>query len=112
MAEQERADVAAARTEWRIKQPGLNPARLVFLDESGFSTNRARRLGWSPRGQRLVAALPHGYWKMSTLVPGLRVDGTWIVARITDGGLHVIGTDPNEGDVVVDTAPGAEPTAP
>lgn len=39
-------------------------------------------------------------------------DGTWIVARITDEGLRAIGTDPNEGDVVVDTAPTAAPTAP
>ncbi len=53
----------------------MNPARLVFLDESGFSTNMARRQGRSPRGQRLVAAVPHGHWKMSTLVAGLRMDG-------------------------------------
>jgi hypothetical protein len=34
------------------------------------------------------------------------------VARITDEGLRAIGIDPNEGDVVVDTAPAAEPIAP
>jgi len=67
--------VAAARIEWRAAQSGLNPARLVFLDESGFSTNMARRQGRSPRGKRLVAAVPHGHWKTSTLVAGLRVDG-------------------------------------
>jgi hypothetical protein len=42
-------------------------------------------------------------------------DGTWIVARITDDGLRAIGIDPNEGDVVADTAPtvaaDAEPAA-
>lgn len=65
----------AARAEWRAAQPGLNPARLVFLDESGFSTNMARRQGRSPRGERLVAAVPQGHWKTSTLVAGLRVDG-------------------------------------
>lgn len=53
----------------------MNPARLVFLDESGFSTNMARRLGRSPRGKRLVAAVPHGHWTMSTLVAGLRMGG-------------------------------------
>ncbi len=74
-AEQERADIAAARIAWRAAQPRLNPARLVFLDESGFSTNMARRQGRSPRGQRLVAAVPHGHWETSTLVAGLRVDG-------------------------------------
>lgn len=35
----------------------------------------ARRTGRSPRGQRLVAAVPHGHWKTSTLVAGLRADG-------------------------------------
>jgi hypothetical protein len=36
-------------------------------------------------------------------------DGTWIVARITDEGLRAIGVDPNEGDVVADTAPTVAP---
>jgi len=36
-------------------------------------------------------------------------DGTWIVARITDDGLRAIGIDPNEGDVVADTAPTVAP---
>ena len=31
-------------------------------------------------------------------------DGAWIVAKITDEGLRAIGRDPNEGDVVADTA--------
>jgi hypothetical protein len=35
----------------------------------------ARRQGRSPRGKRLVAAVPHGHWKTSTLVAGLRLDG-------------------------------------
>ncbi len=38
-------------------------------------------------------------------------DGTWIVARITDGGLRAIGIDPNEGDAVADTAPTVAPDA-
>ena len=42
---------------------------------------------------------------------GWRHDGerSWIVARITDDGLRAIGTDPNEGDAVADTAPPAAP---
>jgi len=36
-------------------------------------------------------------------------DGAWIVARITDEGLRAIGVDPNEGDVVADTAPTVAP---
>ena len=33
-AEQERPDVAKARTEWRVKQPSLAPSKLVFIDET------------------------------------------------------------------------------
>jgi len=47
----------------------------VFLDESGFATNMARRHGRSPRGQLLAVPLPHGQWTTSTLVAGLRLSG-------------------------------------
>lgn len=53
----------------------MNPRRLVFLDESGFTTNMVRRYGRCPRGRRLIGAAPHGHWKTSTLVAGLRHDG-------------------------------------
>ncbi len=31
--------------------------------------------GRSPRGQRLLARVPHGHWQTSTFVAGLRIDG-------------------------------------
>ncbi len=31
--------------------------------------------GRSPRGHRLVTEVPHGHWKMTTLVAGLRHNG-------------------------------------
>ena len=34
-----------------------------------------RLRGRGPRGQRLVAKVPHGHWKMTTFVAGLRNDG-------------------------------------
>jgi predicted phosphoribosyltransferase len=37
-AEQQRADVEERRSEWKAKQNGLDPARLVFLDDSGETT--------------------------------------------------------------------------
>lgn len=64
------------RAAWRATQPGLDPKRLAFLDESGFATDMARRYGRSPRGRRLAAPVPHGHWKTSTLVAALRHDGT------------------------------------
>jgi transposase len=48
---------------------------LVFIDETGTSTNMTRLRGRCPRGKRLVAKVPHGHWKMTTFVAGLRQDG-------------------------------------
>lgn len=74
-SEQARPDVARARAVWKEAQPFLDPARLVFLDETGTSTNMAPLRGWGPRGERLVGLVPHGHWKVTTLVAGLREDG-------------------------------------
>jgi transposase len=34
----------------------------------------ARRYGRAPRGQRCMAAVPHGHWKTTTFIAGLRHD--------------------------------------
>ena len=73
-SEQERADVAEARQRWKEDQPALDPARLVFIDETGTSTNMARLRGRCRRGERLVGRVPHGHWKITTFVAGLRCD--------------------------------------
>jgi transposase len=73
-AEQDRPDVAAARTAWVDNQPQLDPERLVFIDETGTSTNMARLRGRAPRGERLVAKVPHGHWENTTFVAGLRAN--------------------------------------
>lgn len=38
-------------------------------------TNMARCYGRAPRGQRLVASVPHGHWKTLTFTAALRDDG-------------------------------------
>jgi transposase len=45
---------------------------LVFIDETGTSTKMARLHGRAPRGERLVGKIPHGHWKTTTFVAGLR----------------------------------------
>jgi transposase len=71
-AEQDRPDVAAARVAWRDDQPKFDPDRLVFIDETGTSTNMARLRGRAPRGERLIGKVPHGHWKTTTFVAALR----------------------------------------
>jgi transposase len=73
-AEQDRPDVAEARTQWRQKQPSLTPSRLVFIDETWVKTNMTRLYGRAPRGKRLVDAVPHGQWKTTTFIGALRCD--------------------------------------
>jgi len=33
-----------------------------------------RRYGWAPRGERLIAKVPHGHWKTATFLAALRND--------------------------------------
>lgn len=73
--EQDRPDVAEARLTWREDQPEINADRLVFVDETGTATNLGRRYGRCRRGDRLNAKLPHGHWKTTTFVAGLRIGG-------------------------------------
>jgi transposase len=74
-AEPDRPDVAAARAEWVARQAGLDPARLVFIDETWATTTMARRYGWGPTRARVPGAVPHGHWKVTTFVAALRTDG-------------------------------------
>jgi len=109
-AEQERADIAEARNEWRAGQTGLNPENLVFIDETGAKTNLARLYGRAPRGQRLVAPVPHGHWMTTTFVAALRhneitapgvfngpMDGASFLTYVE----HFLAPALRQGDVVV-----------
>jgi transposase len=62
----------------------MDPTRFVFLDETGTATNMARRYGRSLSEQRLVAAVPHGHWRTTTFVAGLRQTGI-VAPLVLDG---------------------------
>jgi len=67
--------VARARRRWIREQGFLDPARLVFIDETAVSTNMVRPNGRSPRGERLIGHVPLGHWETVTFVAGLRHTG-------------------------------------
>ena len=46
-----------------------------------------RRFGRCPRGQRLLAAVPHGHWKTSTFVAALRTSGP-TAPLVIDGAMN------------------------
>ena len=62
----------------------MDPARFVFLDETGTATNMARRYGRCSAAERLVAAVPHGHWRTTTFVAGLRQTGV-VAPLVLDG---------------------------
>ena len=75
------------RAAHAARMPGLDPAKLVFLDETGANTKMTRRYGRAPRGERLVEAVPHGHWKTTTFVAALRADGL-VAPMVTDGAMN------------------------
>ena len=75
------------RLDWFNAQPDLEPSRLVFIDETWASTNMARTHGRAPRGQRLRAAIPHGHWKTTTFVAGIRTSGM-VAPMVLDGPIN------------------------
>ena len=70
-SEQQRLDVLRRRRAWFEAQPGLDPDRLVFVDETGASTKMARRRPRSrPRSERWRPARASS--PSSTTTPGPR----------------------------------------
>ena len=82
----------------------------MFIDETWTSTNMARLRGRAPKGERLRAGVPHGHWKTTTLVAGLRLDGI-AAPMVLDGPINhnafqayvdqVLVPELRPGDVVV-----------
>ena len=85
-SERDRPDVALKRQEWFSGQHELDPARLVFLDETWVKTNMTRPRGRARRGERLLAKVPHGHWKTTTFLAALRCSGL-TAPLVIDGGI-------------------------
>ena len=111
--------MASARQAWRGAQPDLDPARLVFIDETGASTKMARLHGRSRRGMRCIASVPHGHWKTTTFVGALRQSGM-TAPMVLDGAMdsaaflayveQVLAPTLGPGDIVVmDNLPAHKP---
>src|SRR5690606_28177129 len=70
-----RPDILKKRRDWYDGQLDLDPAKLVFIDETGLSTKMARLRGRAPRGERCRSGVPHGHWKTTTFTGALRLTG-------------------------------------
>ncbi len=113
-AEQDRPDIARRRDQWRHYQHRVDPARLVFIDETWTKTNMAPLRGWAPRGARLRSKVrskvPWGHWNTTTFIAALRVDrvdAPWILDGPIDGEAflayvtHELAPTLSAGDIVV-----------
>jgi transposase len=109
------------RQAWRATQTELDPRRLVFIDETGASTKMARLRGRSLRGTRCLGAVPHGHWKTTTFVGGLRLGGV-TAPMVLDGAMdgpaflawieQMLARTLEPGDIVVlDNLPAHKPDA-
>jgi transposase len=102
--------VLKKRLEWFERQPDLDPEKLVFIDETGASTNLARKGGRCRRGRRLRVGVPHGHYKTVTLVAGIRLGGL-VAAKTYDRPMnaalfeewvkHCLVPTLSKGDIVV-----------
>jgi transposase len=70
-----------------VSQLGLDPAHLVFVDETWAKTNMTRLRGRAPVGERLVENVPHGHWKTTTLLAALDRRGVRCSATV-DGAVN------------------------
>lgn len=99
-AEQDRPDVAERRAGWKVERLGLDPRRLVFIDDTWAKTNMTR----------LVEKVPHGHWKTTALVAAVGHDGMrcgMTLDRAMDGDhfvafcQHILAPTLSHGDIVV-----------
>lgn len=63
-----------ARAIWEEWQQTCDISKLVFLDETGTTTDLARVYGRSLAGTRLVDHVPGGHGNTMTFIAGLRMD--------------------------------------
>jgi transposase len=72
--EQGRPEVQEQRREFCEELAGIDPRRLVFVDECGANTAMTRTHGRAPAGERVYSDAP-GRWDSITLTCGMRRDG-------------------------------------
>jgi len=98
------------RQVWRDQTARIDPARFVFVDESGVTRSMTRRYGRARKGERVPGAVPLGHWEVTTLIGALALDGvraSFTVDAATDADIfqifvqQVLQPALHPGDVVI-----------
>lgn len=66
----------------------IAPEKLIFLDESGVTTQMTRAWGRAGKGERIIETTPQGHWQVLTTLGALSLRGLEAVMTIaspTDG---------------------------
>lgn len=63
------------RAQWRTEIAALDPATVVFLDETSTQTVMTRRRGRAPRGERVIGAVPRNHGPNVTCLVAVRAEG-------------------------------------
>jgi len=63
------------RVQWCRRIATIDPERFVFLDETATHVALTRLYGRAAPGKRVVDAVPHGHWRITTLVAAVRLGG-------------------------------------
>src|SRR3954470_16485873 len=107
--EQDRPDVQEQRREFCEGLAGVEPRRVVFVEECGANTAMTRTHGRAPVGERVYTDTP-GHWESITLISGMRLSGvtaTLAFPGATDTAVfetyvaEVLAPELKPGDVVI-----------
>jgi transposase len=74
-SERDTPRVRALRGQFKKRLAAEDPARLVFVDESGINTAMTRSRGRAEPGKRVSGAVPQGHWTTLTMIGALRLEG-------------------------------------
>lgn len=80
-SEQDSEEGRRRRQAWREQVASIDARRLVFVDESGATTETTRRYGRALGGQRVQEATPAGHWRTLTVLGAMSADG--LIAAMT-----------------------------
>jgi transposase len=90
--EQLRDDVVAERAAYQAEIQQIPAEDLVFIDESGITTNMVRRFARARRGRRAIGRAPAGRYEKLTLLGAIALTGLVALMTIpaaTDGAVFL-----------------------
>jgi transposase len=90
------------RQAWRERTEGIDPARFVFVDETGSHLGLVRTHARAPRGRRAHGRAPRNRGRTRTAVTALRLDGCG-PGLLVEGGISTDGVEAYVGHLLAPT---------